>query len=177
MSSNKQKNDSVSATDNEIDEIDLHKYIVFKLGSELYGTPLLAVREVVEEMPIKPLPNTIESFRGVCNLRGQIIGVINLSAQFNIEHSASKKPVLMVFDSGKGALAVQVDHIETVTVIPPENIEIQTGLLASLDHKFIHGIGKLNDRLVTLIDLKSILSTQELMDVSNSKLLPKREAG
>ena len=166
-----------STAENQIDEIDSHKYIIFKLGPELYGTPLLAVREVVEEMPIKPLPNTIVSFKGVCNLRGQIIGVIDLSEQFKIGHLTPKKPVLMVFDSEKGALAVQVDCIETVIVIPPENIEIETGLLASLDHSFIRGIGKLGDRLVTLIDLKSILSTQDFMDLSNSKLIPKREAG
>jgi purine-binding chemotaxis protein CheW len=177
MTNVKQNSDIANAQNAEVDELDYHKYVVFRLGGELYGTQLLSVREVVEELPIKRLPNTIQSFKGVCNLRGQIVGVIDLSAQFKVVGMNRERPVLLVFDSENGALAVEVDHIEAVTIIPPEDIETHVGVLSTVENKFIHGIGKLNNRLVTLIDLRSILSHQQLLDISISKIMPKAEAG
>ena len=124
---------------NDVDDIDNQKYIVFRIGEEIYATKLLSVREVVEELPIKTLPNTIRAFKGVCNLRGQIVGVIDLSAQFKVEKSECERPVLLVFDSESGALAVEIDHIETVTIIPPEDIEAPSGLLSAVENQFIQG--------------------------------------
>ena len=91
--------------------------------------------------------------------------------------SSGTSSINLVFDSENGALAVEVDHIEAVTIIPPEDIETHVGVLSTVENKFIHGIGKLNNRLVTLIDLRSILSHQQLLDISISKIMPKAEAG
>ncbi len=168
----------ISPKDDEslIDDTDHHKYVVFEIGQELYGTQLLSVREVVEELPIKPLPNTIQAFRGVCNLRGQIVGVLDLAQLFNIKNSRAERPLLMVFDAVNGALAATVDGIKEVSVIMPSDIDAASGVVMGADQRFIKGIGKLRNRLVTLIDLKAALSQQQLYEIGQSKIMFKEEA-
>jgi purine-binding chemotaxis protein CheW len=168
---------SQTSDQSQIDDSDQHKYVVFQIGEELYGTHLLSVREVVEELPIKPLPNTIQAFRGVCNLRGQIVGVLDLAKLFNIQRAPTGRPLLMVFDAINGSLAATVDCIKEVSVILPSDVDDASGVVTGADRRFIKGIGKLRQRLVTLIDLKAALSQQQLYEITSSKLMIKEEAG
>ena len=163
--------------ESQIDDTDQHKYVVFQIEQELYGTQLLSVREVVEELPIKPLPNTIQPFRGVCNLRGQVVGVIDLAKLFNIPSTPPARPLMLVFDAEKGALAAAVDGIKEVAVILPGDIDETSCVFKGTDKRFVKGIGKLRDRLVTLIDLKSALSQQQLYEIGQSRITIKEEAG
>ena len=149
------------------------KYIIFSLGSELYGAKLLEVREVVETMPTKSVPNTIAAFKGVCNLRGQIIGVVDLRLRFGIESDKALRPVLFVFETESGAIAAAVDQIVSVSVIPPKDIESKPNIVSSIPSKYILGIGKMDSRLITLVDLKTILSQEELTRVDQSRILEK----
>ena len=152
---------------------DEHKFIIFSLGNEIYGARLLEVREVVEALPTKIVPNTISSFIGVSNLRGQIVGVLDLRKRFSIEYQKAERPVFLVFDTPSGALASQVDKVESVSVIAPDDIEDKPNIVSTIPSKFILGIGKVDDRMVTIIDLKSVLSNEELTYVENSQLLVK----
>ena len=168
--------DQASVGDGEVDESNLHKYVVFEIGRELYGTQLLSVREVVEELPIKSLPNTVEACRGVCNLRGQIVGVIDFARLFNIPSEVVDRPVMLVFDSDNGALAAAVGAIKEVSVIAPGDIDDSNGVMIGGDRRYIRGIGKLRDRLVTLIDLRAALAQQKLHEITNSRIMPKEDA-
>lgn len=152
---------------------DEHKFIIFSLGNEIYGARLLEVREVVEALPTKIVPNTISSFIGVSNLRGQIVGVLDLRKRFSIDFEKADRPVFLVFDTPSGALASQVDKVESVSVIAPDDIEYKPNIVSKIPSKFILGIGKVDDRMVTIIDLKSILSNEELSYLENSQLLAK----
>ena len=152
---------------------DEHKFIIFSLGNEIYGARLLEVREVVEALPTKIVPNTISSFIGVSNLRGQIVGVLDLRKRFSIDFEDADRPVFLVFDTPSGALASQVDKVESVSVIAPDDIEDKPNIVSTIPSKFILGIGKVDDRMVTIIDLKSVLSNEELTYVENSQLLVK----
>jgi purine-binding chemotaxis protein CheW len=152
---------------------DEHKYIIFRLGKELYGVRLLEVREVVETMPTISVPNTVTSFQGVCNLRGQIIGVVDLRSRFDITSSIAERPVLVVFETESGAIAAAVDQIVSVSIIAPTDVETKPNIVSSIPVKYIIGIGKLDKRLVTIVNLHLILSQEELVRVENSKLLLK----
>jgi len=151
------------------DQTDDHKYVIFSLGDELYGAKLLEVKEVVEMLPTKQVPNTIPSFKGVCNLRGQIIGVIELRTHFNIHSAASLRPLLLVFDSEQGTIAAVIDRVVSVSVIGPADVETKPNIVSSIPAKYIIGIGKLGERMVTLVDLKSILSQEELAHLDHLK--------
>ena len=153
------------------DHGDEHKYIIFKLGSEAYGTPLLAVREVVEVMAIKPLPNTVPAFKGVCNLRGQIVGVLDLHVRFGLDRDPDSRPVLLVFDLQAGALAAQVDQIFSVDVIAPSQIENKANIISAVPIQYIRGIAMAKNQMITVIDLPSLLSADELTQLSNSRIL------
>ncbi|MCX6119800.1 MAG: chemotaxis protein CheW, partial [Proteobacteria bacterium] len=148
---------------------DDNKYIVFSLNGELYGTRLLDVREVVEPVYTKSVPNTVSFFHGVCNLRGQIIGVIGLRERFGIETDPTKTAILMVFDTESGAIAAKADRIENVSVIDPINIERNPNIVTNIPHRYIVGIAKFENRLITLIDLKSVLTFEEISEIGNSK--------
>lgn len=149
---------------------DENKYIVFALGSELYSAKLLEVREVVEPLSTKQVPNTVPSFEGVCNLRGQIIGVVNLRKRFGVDAPQALRPVLLVFDTDSGAIATSVDEIVSVSIIPDHDIESRPNIVSMVPSKFILGIGKLEDRMVTMIDLKAVLSHDELTNIEHSKM-------
>jgi purine-binding chemotaxis protein CheW len=157
---------------NEVDQaqVDAEKYVVFRLADEWYGANLLDVREVVESVPVKPVPNTISAFKGVCNLRGQIIGVLDLRERFGLKAAAWEKSVLLVFETETGAIASAVDQIMSVSSIPKDQIEFKPNVVALVPTKYIQGIGKLNDRLVTLLDLKKILNHVELTELEQTRL-------
>lgn len=154
----------------ELDEVDLSRYIIFKLNEGLFGAKLLDVREVVEMPTIKPIPNTKKDFVGICNLRGQIIGVIDLKQKFGLQRSESDRPVLLVFESESGAIAAVIDQIAKVTTIEEKDIERGVELSATVIlEKYIFGIAKSGDSLITLLDLKSLLTTDEVAELNISK--------
>ena len=152
----------------EIREVqdDEARYLLFKVGREVYGTPLLGVREVVEPQKPKPIPNTVPFFSGVINLRGQVVGIVDLRKRFGQEATDHAGMALMIFDSDGGALGALVDEIECVTRIPQERIETSVVVRSHVSLDCLIGIGKQEGRLVSLIDLKKILGTEELKSMS-----------
>ncbi len=164
---------AVSPIDPQGDVADENKYIIFSLGEDYYGAKLLEVREVVEVLPTKSVPNTVPSFKGVCNLRGQIIGVVDLRIRFSIEAPKAIRSVLLVFETESGAIASSVDQIASVSVIMPNDVEWRPNIVSSIPSKYIIGIGKLDQKMITLIDLKAVLSHDELTNIERSKMLAK----
>jgi len=77
---------------------------------------------------------------------------------------------MLVFDTESGAIAASVDCISSVSVIPPENIEARPNIILAVPSKFILGIGKIDDRMVTLIDLNSVLSAEDLVSLGTLKV-------
>lgn len=144
------------------------RYLIFRVGSELYGTPLLGVREVVESQVPKMIPNTVPYFAGVINVRGEIIGVIDLRLRLGAQSSEVMHRALMVFDTPTGPMAALVDQVEAVVPIPQDKIEHSPNIKTKAPLKFLIGIGLWDDRLVTLIDLKQILGTEEIAAVRSA---------
>lgn len=134
-----------------------NKFLLFRLGDELYGTPLLGVREVVEPQAPKPIPNTAKHFSGVINIRGEIVGVIDLRTRFN--HKAEERPhmALMVFKTDGGPMAGLVDKVESVINFSEKDIERNPNIGIEVHREALIGIGKHNKRLITLLDLHKIL--------------------
>jgi purine-binding chemotaxis protein CheW len=142
------------------------RYLLFKVGGELYGTPLLGVREVVEPQEAKPLPNTAPFFSGVINLRGQVVGVVDLRKRFECEVKKHPGMALMVFDTDSGPLAALVDEIECVVQIPPAHIESKPAVRSHVGLDYLLGVGNHDGRLVSLIDLNRVLGNEELKSPS-----------
>ena len=148
-----------------LDADNLH--LLFRLGKELFATPLLGVREVCENSRFKPVPNMDDSFIGVFNLRGEIISAVDLCLRFNISSIKADdhidKTILLVFDTPKGPLAALVDEI--IDVAPFEDSKIQKDLNydTALPPEFMLGIARHGESIVSVIDLPNIISNAELV--------------
>jgi len=138
------------------------RFLLFRVGEELYGTPLLGIREVVEPQEPKPIPNTVSFFSGVINLRGQVVGVIDLRRRFGCEAPKHPRMALMVFTTESGPLGALVDEIESVARIPVETIEAKVIIRSHVPEDYFIGIGNQDGRLISLIDLNKLLGTEEL---------------
>ena len=144
------------------------RYLLFKVGGELYGTPLLGIREVVEPQDAKPLPNTAPFFSGVINIRGQVVGVVDLRKRCEVKKH--NRMALMVFDTESGPLAALVDEIEGVVQIPPAQIESKPAVRCHVSVNYLLGIGNQEGRLISLIDLNRVLGSEELKAVSSERV-------
>jgi purine-binding chemotaxis protein CheW len=138
--------------------IDDDRFLLFTLNDERFATPLLGVREVVEPQEPKPIPNTPTHFLGMINIRGRIVGVIDLRTRFGYRVSESGNNSLMVFETDGGPIAAVVDSVEDVVRFDSKEIDTDPHLKTSVPVRYITGIAHLKDNLVTVVNLNQVLS-------------------
>lgn len=150
----------------DLDNASTDKFLEFLLGDGAFATPLIDIREVIEFRSPKPIPHTANYFKGVINLRGEILGVVDLRQRLDIK--GSETPVAMlVFETDHGPLAAIVDRVTSVTVIPEAQIDHRaSGQAAINDRNYFRGVGRSAERLITIITLKNILSKEQMAEVN-----------
>lgn len=135
------------------------KYVTFFLENEEYGLPILAVREIIGLVPITSVPQTPPYIRGIINLRGQVIPVVDLRLKFGMPPGEETREsciiVVRVHDLDTGVI---VDRMSEVTDVEEENIEEAPQMGAEVDTSFILGIDKSDDRVRLLLDLEKVLA-------------------
>lgn len=146
------------------EEADKDKYLLFYLGKELYGVPLLGVKEVIEFREAKPVPNMVDYFDGVINLRGDIIGVMDLRRKLGIDPDETK--CQLIFQTQRGTLAATVDSVQSVASIPGAAIDREPNVESKIEQKYLIGVGNYNERLITLLDFSQLLTDEQLDQVS-----------
>ncbi len=144
-----------------------HKYLIYQLGRENFATPLIEVREVIEYRDAKPIPHTSSFFKGVINIRGEIVGVLDLRERLNIKE-AGEPMAQLIFETDNGPLAAVVDRVHSVTVIMEKDLERRPAVhSAGEDRAYFLGVGKVEDRLLTVVTLRKILTPEQLIDLSS----------
>jgi purine-binding chemotaxis protein CheW len=156
--------------DNWNEEEDNQRYLLFRLGEELYGSPILGIREVVEPQEPKPIPNTVPYFLGVINIRGEIVGVIDLRIRFNHQVTRAQHNAMIVFETEAGPLAALVDKVEAVSQIADDAIEKKPNIKAAVEVEYLIGVSKGTERMATLIDLNRALSAEELRVIRSARV-------
>lgn len=138
------------------------KFLVYQLAGELFATPLIEVRGVVEYHLAKPIPHTAPYYKGVINIRGEIMGVIDLRERLGL--SADQAPACqLIFESDSGALAGNVDRVISVSVLTDENIDRKASVdSTNKERSYFQGIAKLEGKILTLISLSKIANSTEL---------------
>lgn len=150
-------NDEENALENNLfEDRSKFKYMVFLLGGEAYGVPLLQVREVIENRPAKPVPNSLSAFEGVINLRGDVIGILDLRRVLGIEPKQSLS--ILVFDTEQGVMGAIVDRCTMVTEIPDKDVDRKSNVGHDGLGYFL-GIGKKDGALITLLDLQRVAAS------------------
>lgn len=143
------------------------KYLTFQLAGEEYGLEILRVKEIIGMMDITSLPRTPGFVKGVINLRGKVITVIDLRLKFGlIEAEYTEKSCIIVVEIFEGGdnvqLGIIVDSVSEVLNVVVEDLEETPSFGVSLDTEFILGMAKSEDKVRTLLDIGKVLSAQEV---------------
>lgn len=143
------------------------KYLTFALGKEEYAVEILKVREIIGYMDITAVPRTPGYVRGVINLRGQVISVMDLRAKFSMESAkASEQTCIIVVEikqhGRKLSTGIIVDRVSEVLDIPEASIEEPPSFGADLDTDFILGMGKIGNSVKILLDIDKVISVEEI---------------
>ena len=147
---------------------DKHLQIVgLRVGRETLGLPISLVREIVRVPEITQVPNAPLHIEGVINLRGKIIAVIDLGKRFGeaaIERSSKSR--IVVVELEERLVGLLVNSASEVLRLAPSEIEAPQNVFPNEDMNYVTGVGKLNDRLIILLDLSRILQRVELQRLS-----------
>jgi len=137
-------------------ELSDNKHIVFQLGEQVLAIPLMSASEVLECGEVKPVARAKKFFTGVTNLRGEVVGVIDLRHRFDLP-AHDERSVLIVFEFDDFTLAAKVDCLLRVDVIDPAEVDPVQGVKNYLDSRYVQGIYQRDDQMITIIDIKAFL--------------------
>jgi purine-binding chemotaxis protein CheW len=148
------------------------KCLTFALGKEEYGLPILKVREIIGLMDITAVPRTPAYIKGVLNLRGQVIAIMDLRARFAmpaVEETDETCIIVVEMQAAGGrklSTGIIVDRVSEVLNIADENIEDAPAFDATVSSDFILGMGKVNGTVKILVDIDKVLSAAEASAVA-----------
>ena len=149
----------------------IKQYLTFMLGGESFGIGIMAVKEIIEFGGITEVPMMPDSIRGVINLRGAVVPVMDLSARFERGPSAiGKRSCIVIVEvdggDGKQVLGMLVDAVNAVVEIAAGDIEPAPSFGTRIRPDFIAGIGKCNGKFVILLDIGRVLSSEEIVEMA-----------
>ena len=136
----------------------LFHLVTFKLGKEEYGVDINSVQEIIRATDITPVPGAPVHVRGVINLRGKIIPVVDLRKRFSLAAvDASDDQRIVVVELGEKRLGMLVDSVSQVIKLSSSIIEEMPEEATNIDENYIRGVGKLDSRLIIILDLNRSL--------------------
>ena len=148
---------------------DLLQLVTFSIGSEEFGVDILKVIEIIRTMEITKVPKAPAFVEGVINLRGRVIPIIDLRRRFGLAEKAGDSDTrIIVFEINGMSVGFVVDSVSEVLRIPANTVEPAPPVVAGVDSDYISGVGKLEDRLLILLDLDKLLSADDLESLGAS---------
>lgn len=153
---------------------DTRQYLTFKLNDEVFGVDVAKVREILDLIKITRVPQTPDFMRGVINLRGSVVPVVDMRIKFGLEATESTVNTCIVvveveLDGENTILGALVDSVQEVFELEQSEIEPAPRIGTKLRTDFIKGMGKHDDRFIILLNIDKIFSTEELELVQNSQ--------
>jgi len=136
------------------------QFVVFKLAEENYGLPIDQVREINRLTEITRLPQTPQFVEGIINLRGGIIPIIDLRKRLMLPASNTDNTRIIVVDVEDHSVGIIVDYVTEVLHLSSDNIDAPPPSLV-IDAAYLEGIGKIDNRLVMLLKIDKILTSEE----------------
>ena len=154
--------ETINQSDNLITDLG-GKYLTFSLSKEEYGIGILKIKEIIGMMPITSVPQTPDFVKGVINLRGKVIPVMDLRLKFSMESiDYTERTCIIVVEiegrSGNILIGLVVDSVSEVLNIGAKDIEKTPSFGTSLDTRYILGMAKMEEGVKILLDIDKILS-------------------
>jgi purine-binding chemotaxis protein CheW len=152
---------------------DFIQVVSFHLDREEYGVDISQVQEIIRMVEITHVPRAPHFMEGVINLRGQLIPIIDLRTRFSMpraEHTKSTR--IIVTEIGNKRVGIVVDGVSEVLNIPMEQIEEAPEIITGPGSEYIQGVGKVNERLIILLDLTMVISSEEKARLETTEVAP-----
>lgn len=156
------------------------KYLMFFLDEELYGIPILKVNEIIGLMDITPIPKSPAFLKGIINLRGKIIPLVDLRIKFNMPERPYDEQTCTIiaeipFDGHKQFIGIIVDKVAEVVSIQKADIELPPKYGQENDIEFLTGIGKTKGKVIMLLDIEAIINCKEMIGLIKENLKTKEK--
>ena len=152
-------------SDNPSNAANAGEYLSFTLGAEQYGVDILKVQEIRGYDQVTRVPDAPDYIKGVINLRGTIVPVIDLRLKLRLDDARYDAfTVMIVLNVDQRVVGIVVDSVSDVIELNAEQIRPTPEFGAAVDTRFINGIGTQDDRMLILLDIETLLDTAELVD-------------
>ncbi|MFN0301066.1 MAG: chemotaxis protein CheW [Burkholderiales bacterium] len=154
---------------------DRNQFLSFLLGGEAFALGILAIKEIIEYGPLTEVPMMPAFVRGVINLRGAVVPVIDLAARFGRPSAPNSKRTCVVIieiaaADGKEDIGIVVDAVNEVLEIPSAEIEPPPAFGTTISADFVEGLGKVNGKFIVILNVDKVLSVEEMTTLSRTDL-------
>ena len=144
------------------------QYLTFRLGDEEYGVEILRVQEIKGYSTVTPIPNMPAYLKGVMNLRGTIVPVVDLRLKFSMTRADyTQFTVIIVVTVGTKVMGLIVDAVSDVLNIPKGDVQATPDFGGQVDARYINGMAKTGDKLVVLLDIDRVMGGVDVSAVSS----------
>ena len=150
--------------------MEMMQYLTYKLGDEVFALDISKVREVLDFTTVTRVPKMPAFMRGVINLRGSVVPVVDLRTKFGMPPAANTTDTCIIIaevtvDGETTVLGALADSVQEVLELEPSSIEPAPKIGTMLRTEFIKGMGKQNDRFIIILDIDKVFSVEELTEV------------
>ena len=146
------------------------RYLTFHIGNEQYGIAIDRIKEIIAMMGITKVPNIPPYMRGVINLRGSIIPVVDTRLRFNMEHRESDMhTAIIIVEVQKISIGFIVDRVEEVSSIESSSLSEPPKFGSSIDTDFICAVAQIEDYVVMILDVLKLFEADELVGIEQTQ--------
>jgi len=139
------------------------EFLTFTLGAEEYGMDILKVQEIRGYDAVTAIANTPAFIKGVINLRGIIVPIVDLRIKFNLGNiTYNELTVVIILNLSSRVVGVVVDSVSDVLTLTPEQIKAAPTLSTALDTRYIMGLGTIDQRMLILVDIEKLMSSRDM---------------
>lgn len=147
----------------QIGKASVGEYLTFLLGTEEYGIEILKVQEIRGYDAVTKIANTPDFIKGVINLRGTIVPIVDLRVRFKLgKVEYNEFTVVIILSLGGRVVGIVVDGVSDVMTLQPSQIRPVPDLVATIDTKYLIGLGTLDSRMLILVDIERLMTSQEM---------------
>ena len=162
-------------------EIQGGKFLTFQLGKEIYGIPIKKAKEIIGVMAITHIPRTQGYIKGVINLRGRIVPVVDLRAKFGMKNKDyDDRTCIIIIEVSLSdnirSVGIAVDTVSEVINITKNDIEQSPQVDVQIEEGFLAGLGKMKDKVIIILNIDKILNSKEVIFIKKELINRNREA-
>ncbi len=155
-------NPAAAAAETHADE-GVREYLAFTLGREEYGIDILRVQEIRGYESVTRIANTPDFIKGVMNLRGTIVPVVDMRLKFRLgEPTYDQFTVVIVLNIGGRVMGMVVDSVSDVTTLTPGQVHVAPEVGTALDNQYLIGLGTLGERMLILVDIDKLMNSTDM---------------